>query len=374
MEMENEHAFDEILIRYFSNETTEAEAETIENWINASEANRLQFLEWQRVWRLITLEKEVRSIDIDNEWKAFREKAEDDDSEGVIIDMPARNTAAKWWMAAAVAAALLLFAGIRMNWFGKTTPAGDMAQTEKPAVESQQLTRYERNNSGEAKRLSLSDGSEVVLYDSSEIVFLDRFEAGRRRVDLNGKAEFIVAKDSSRPFTVISGDLATTALGTKFLVENRLAYKNIVVQLFEGRVVVRSVDSATRRMSKDVYLRPGQELIYNRRNATAISRRFRQDKGRPKGTAMENYRDNPSIPSVGKGNWYMFNNESLASVFEQLESMYNVRIRFSKQDLQNMYFIGTFDKADSLEKVLKQIAMLNNLKLVVENNEYILSK
>ncbi len=373
MEMENEHAFDEILIRYFSNETTEAEAETIENWINASEANRLQFSEWQRVWRLITLEKEVRSIDIDQEWKGFREKAKDDD-EGMVIDMPARNTAAKWWMAAAVAAALLLFAGVRMNWFGKTTPAADMAQTEKPAAESQQLTRYERNNSGEAKRLSLSDGSEVVLYDSSEIVFLDRFEAGRRRVDLNGKAEFIVAKDSSRPFTVISGDLATTALGTKFLVENRPAHKNIVVQLFEGRVVVRSVDSATKRMSKDVYLRPGQELIYNRSNATAISRRFRQDKGRPKGKAMENYSDNPSIPSVGKGNWYMFNNESLASVFEQLESMYNVRIRFSKQDLQNMYFIGTFDKADSLEKVLKQIAMLNNLKLVVENNEYILSK
>jgi ferric-dicitrate binding protein FerR (iron transport regulator) len=70
----------------------------------------------------------------------------------------------------------------------------------------------------------------------------------------------------------------------------------------------------------------------------------------------------------------MFNNQSLASVFRQLEEMYNVDIVYAKKDVAKMYFIGKFNKDDSVETILQNIATLNNLKLTKESNTYIIRK
>jgi hypothetical protein len=70
----------------------------------------------------------------------------------------------------------------------------------------------------------------------------------------------------------------------------------------------------------------------------------------------------------------MFNNQSLAEIFDALGDMYDVKIVYSKKDINKMYFIGSFDRADSVEYILKQIAAINNLQVDRDSNVYRVTK
>jgi transmembrane sensor len=66
----------------------------------------------------------------------------------------------------------------------------------------------------------------------------------------------------------------------------------------------------------------------------------------------------------------MFNNQSLSEVFDALAAMYDVRIVYSKEDIKNMYFIGTYEKSDSIERILNEIALLNKLQISKLDNGF----
>jgi hypothetical protein len=80
--------------------------------------------------------------------------------------------------------------------------------------------------------------------------------------------------------------------------------------------------------------------------------------------------DSPTIPNYDKGSWFMFNNQSLSEVFDALAAMYDVRIVYSKEDIKNMYFIGTYEKSDSIERILNEIALLNKLQVSKLDNGF----
>jgi transmembrane sensor len=90
---------------------------------------------------------------------------------------------------------------------------------------------------GERRILRLEDGSSVELNSRSRIQV--RFSREQREVELlEGQALFQVAKDSHRPFIVLSDELRVRAVGTQFDV-NRKATGTIVT-VVEGRVAVRA--------------------------------------------------------------------------------------------------------------------------------------
>jgi hypothetical protein len=70
----------------------------------------------------------------------------------------------------------------------------------------------------------------------------------------------------------------------------------------------------------------------------------------------------------------MFNNQSLPVIFEQLKELYDVDIVYSRKDVQTMYFIGKFDKSESVETILQKIGLINDLKVTRENNKFIIRK
>jgi hypothetical protein len=70
----------------------------------------------------------------------------------------------------------------------------------------------------------------------------------------------------------------------------------------------------------------------------------------------------------------MFNNQSLAQVFDQLSVMFNVEIVYNKTDIQNIFFTGKYNRSDSLENILKEIAILHNLTITKKNNAFIINR
>lgn len=232
--------------------------------------------------------------------------------------------------------------------------------------------QHEVNHTGNEKRIQLSDSSLVILADNSELVYNEPFR-DNRSIRLTGKAYFKVFKDQAHPFTVISGEISTTALGTEFTITAYKDTKQIVVRLYEGKVVVKPLDMASTKMKKEVYLLPGQQFVYGKDNA---SRNKSYKKGSLPEQVMneEKFLDDPNIPENEKGSWYMFNNQLLSQTLDQLSALYNVRIVYNKEDVSNVYFTGKYERSESLETILKRIGTINNLKVVKNDTAFIITK
>lgn len=92
---------------------------------------------------------------------------------------------------------------------------------------------------GEQRAVVLADGSRIHLNTSTRIRV--DFDQHVRRVELQeGEALFEVAKAAARPFEVVAGKRAITALGTSFVV--RRDAQRLAVTLVEGKVAVHDLD------------------------------------------------------------------------------------------------------------------------------------
>lgn len=390
--MEGKDKFDELLVSYLLNELDSEEDALVLEWLAADEQNKIYLEELKQTLDLIRIGQTADKINLDAEWNRFNRARQGDDLKPVFVNdaerfgnevikevgLRRKTSIYKSIALTALAACVILAIGLGWSLLNREKPLSPMvAQTvkEKTVIPSPVL-RNLVNHSGKPRRYELEDGTIVVLFEKSEMHFPEPFDGDKRHIYLQGKAEFQVAKNESKPFTVFSGDISTTALGTRFTVTAFEDSKHIFVRLFEGKVVVKS--TVLGEIDKRYYfLFPGQELVYNRPKETTRIWTFIKAPEAPKLASESKPQveaDDPSIPKYGNASWYMFNNQPLGQVFDQLADMYNVEIQYSKKDISRMYFIGTFDKSDSLASVLKQITDLNKLKLIQESKKFIIRK
>ena len=186
---------------------------------------------------------------------------------------------------------------------------------------------------------------------------------------MTGRVFFEVAKNKQKPFTVYSQALSTTALGTAFYVDAPPNAVKLSVQLLEGKVVV-AVPDKKHHSTADYYLVPGQQLVFDSSTGKTRITALSSNSVVHKATKTNEL----SAPAPVPDGSYVFNNQTLPEVLDQLSAMYKVQIRYSKSAIGNMYFIGRIDRADSLDKIINDIALLNKLSVKKQNGVYILTK
>lgn len=129
----------------------------------------------------------------------------------------------------------------------------------KPVLETL-IPVYEEHTTtpGVKSTLTLHDGSKVILNSGSTLRYIKNFEPDQRMLFLEGEAYFEVMKDSLRPFSVITGDVVTTALGTSF---NIRSYNNedLNIALLSGKVMVE----ASIKSNTAIRLEKGEGLRVN---------------------------------------------------------------------------------------------------------------
>ncbi len=391
--MDDKNTYDGILIKYLANELTAEEKDLVVTWIEADRENRQYFEQLCEVWKLTGVKKSTDSIDVHEEWEHFKQSiqeirsphASDEEYSAPgkdVLDEPrqSKNFASRVFVYIAAAASILLV--VVLAWAliknkKENAPTIATIETDSPGVVLKTFVRNEINDTKKLKIVRLVDGSIVTLSPKSNIRLEEPFMNGRREVLLTGRAHFNVAENKLKPFRVISGNISTTALGTQFTVTAYQHSRNTTVRLYEGQVVVKQVSTARANVSNEFYLLPGQELVYDNNKSVAKVRTFKESKQEENDHAGADLMvdDNLSMPRGKKNSsWFMFNNQSLPLVFDQLKEMYNVEITYSKKEVSKMYFIGEFDKSDSVETILRQITTLNNLSITKENNRYIITK
>lgn len=227
--------------------------------------------------------------------------------------------------------------------------------------------RTVNNTTGNIKDLMLADGSVIQLEAHSSISYQFPFPADKREIRLNGKAFFNVAKDKERPFTVFSGNISTTALGTQFTVDALTDKKRINIRLYEGKVLINRLDYSRGGDQHSYYLDPRQELIYSISTGKISIDEFgnEQSKGPVVGRTLAPKKNGIAIS---------FNREPLVNVFEQLEQAYQIKLGYTPEVLKDNYFTGSFNSTDSVERILRIIAETNKLDISKTRSGYQINK
>ena len=206
-----------VLLRYFTKQLTDREAECVEEWIQASEKNRqiardvhyilFATTTWSNL-RKTSSEKALRQV----KRKMLRKRS------WLFVKTRFQQTAA--------ILLIILLSSVSIYLLKK---------------DSRQLEWIEvRMNSGMTGTIMLPDGSKVWLNSNTHIKYPSEFAQDRREVELNGEAYFSVERDPNRKFIVhsVEDQVTIEVLGTDFNVD---AYKDngfVSATLISGSIPV----------------------------------------------------------------------------------------------------------------------------------------
>lgn len=285
-------------------------------------------------------------------WQRLHEQHFSNDNSGAKEIRLRPRTAWLPWMAAAC---VLLIGGMWLYKWNERS-SGHSRIIEQPVA----VNVIVRKNTGAGEESwTLPDRSVVLLAPGSSIRYLQHFEAHARNIQLEGRALFEVTHDSTKPFTVTAHGFATTALGTRFIVDG--AKPIVSIRLLKGRVVVNATPDAGMTLQR-IYLAPGQELRIN-----TTTKHFDQ-------VTLGSKPPHSKISDGNSGALLSFEKTSLAVVFQRLSKYYKTPILYNKDEVQDLSFTGEFNPTDELDLALKVICNINHLSFKKENDRIVISK
>lgn len=210
--------------RLLADDCDDADRVACEEWRNADPAHDAAFCELERIWD--------RSAGLQEDPAVAAAVAE-----AMRPASRSPRSRRKRWPVLAAAASIILAS--LLVWWGL-------------APEAVHVVRYQ-TALGEQRTVTLNDGSTVVLDTDTRL--LVRFGKDQRDLVLRqGRADFNVHRDASKPFVVHVGKGSVTALGTRFQV--RVEGGDGIVTLLRGRIRV-----AASAQPKVKILDPGERIV-----------------------------------------------------------------------------------------------------------------
>lgn len=190
---------------------------------------------------------------------------------------------------------------------------------------------------GAEYEIELIDGTKVWLNSMSSIRFPNRFQGNVREVYVTGEVYFDVKSDKRKPFHVLTEGQRIEVLGTEFNVN---AYeRDVKTTLFEGSVKV-----AVQGSQNYSILKPGDQSVLS--------------------TAQRNF----SVQRVDleqalgwKNGYFIFNNDDLAFVMQQIERWYDVEISYATA-IKQIKLGGAIARNRDLDEVLNLLELSANIK------------
>ena len=220
-----------------------------------------------------------------------------------------------------VAASIIILAALQFGY---------QYWSQWPGVQQEETALVSRQNPAGRKAIfQLSDGTKVKLNAESKLQFPKNFSDTNRIVLLEGEAFFEVARDETRPFLVVTGNITTKVLGTSFHVKNHPQSHNVQVALVHGKVSVLDQNGTS------VVLEPDEMVTYSHKNITKST--FDRD-------LVFGWVDNKLV----------FDKANAREVVKRLEKWYGVKFILRKEPMFSGLYSGVFED-ESLHNVLQGI-------------------
>lgn len=198
---------------------------------------------------------------------------------------------------------------------------------------------------GQQKKITLSDGTQVILNCGSTLTCKAQFNDTKREVYLDGEAFFNVKHDDKKPFLVHSGRLHIQVLGTSFNVRAYRSDAKTTVSVASGKVGVNS-----NRSSGTYMLLPGDLISYNHNNEFKTSKISREE-----------------ILAWQKGT-LIFHMETIREIAPVLERYYGVSITIHHNQSAAKQVTASFTRK-TLSQVLEILSQTSDFKYVINKNK-----
>ncbi|MEQ6118795.1 FecR domain-containing protein [Reichenbachiella sp. MALMAid0571] len=241
----------------------------------------------------------------------------------------------------------LKYAAILIMAVGLAWTAYHIHIVNQQETDQLQITTVEKSNpNGRKTTFELPDGTKVNLNAASKLKYIDDVENSKRIVHLSGEAFFDVAEDKTKPFSVVTKGISTTALGTSFNVKAYSDDPLVKVLLMTGKVGVEYLSAK----ANGLILNPGMGAEYDSNKENLISKDFDFEKemGWKQGIIV--------LDRVG-----------LPTVVQELERWYGVKIQIqNKQKAGDWNYSGRFQN-ESLENVLSTMGHVKGFNYKIDN-------
>jgi transmembrane sensor len=202
---------------------------------------------------------------------------------------------------------------------------------------------------GEQRRISLSDGSSIML-DTNTLLRV-ALSPERRRIELvRGRAHFDVAPDPMRPFIVQARDRLVVAIGTAF--DIACSDAKVAVVLVSGHVVVRP--SSASSAPADEAMSPGDRIVYR---------------------ADQIVRDRPDLAMVTawQSGRAIFQDEPLAEAVAEMNQYDTRPIVLADRSLDGLRISGVYRTGDT-ESFARSLTALLPASVEVTSDQIVLSR
>ena len=299
-----------------------------------SQVQRLELRKMERHWKYFDQHPSRENWDSAKAWDNLHDRLE---SEGLLEVQATRMDRNRFSPLLRIAAsvALILVLGIPALYFGVIRDHGERG------------TRHFLAEEG-VTTVDLPDGSRVYLNKGAEVSYSGAF-MNHRNVVLEGEAFFEVMSDPRNPFSVQSGEMVVTVVGTSFNIKQLDRYSSAEVYVKSGRVRVSLKDS-------DQYIQLEKEelgIVENRKLTTSVQ-------------------EDPNYISW-KTKEFKFVDSDLEEVIRELEKSYHVEIHSDDLDLSELR-ITTSYSGQSIDAILETIGAAFDLHVSHTENGYYLKK
>jgi transmembrane sensor len=300
-----------LLQQYAANVCTNSELLELLGAIDTASANQELHTALKTVWSRINNADEVPPIDKE---KIFK---------NIITPAPVYSIKKRlaWLRIAAAACILVLAVAGFYYWFNHPSKTSVVQRQAYPVNQPVSYTRH----------IILPDGSIVVLHANSTIDYSTSFNSGERKLTLSGEAYFDIAHDTTRPFTIYTGTIKTTVLGTAFNIRAYPGTNEVTVAVTRGKVKVENEKNVLALLEQD------QQVTCNIQQSIAKQQKV---------NAAELVTDWTKQDMI-------FEEVSFEEITKIVSKRYGVTIEFKNPALKPCRIKASFGGTENLEKVLE---------------------
>lgn len=329
----------EKLLRYFANESPHEERKQVEKLLKESEEARKYISYLESVW-MNSGEKKV-NWNVEKAWNRFSQTA------GIENTSPiGRHTVNKTdpyrrqrnyryrassgystFFKVAAIIVVLVFTPLILMW---------LSGFFNGAIEQEIVERNVTTKKGQYTRITLSDGSRVMLNAESSLGFPERFTGEVREIYLEGEAYFEVVNDADRIFRVYAEGALIEVLGTSFNINARVTeYGQVNVVVSEGTVTLKGKEEKAEQ-------------------AVTITKGMMSGWSKEKGASVP-----VKVNLQSKLAWLRgelnFEGTPLRDVIIQLERRYNIIINVEDESLLSRRLTASFH-TEPIDEIIQNVA------------------
>ncbi len=322
----------DVVARLYSGNMSASDAEQIEDWLDADEANRDEYERCLNAWDAMEnlshrpeMRKIVRRQQSRSSWTGISRKA------GVVL---------------AASILVAVFAG-----FFTDAPLLDRIGYFPETIHETRI--------GERRSITLSDGSEVTLNTNSRVRV--RFRSDRRDVTLEyGEAFFDIRKDVNRPLYLQAGSRQVKVLGTKFNVH--WSGPDVTIAVVEGLVAVRpssqtingEADTSDLGAQSDAEIVAKSEVLLESGSIAVFSEEL--------GSIDKNYAARLDDLQSWRFGFIRFDKDPLYEVIGELNRYSTTKISIDDKRIMDMPISGIFS-LDDVDKILTGLEAVNPIEI-----------